>query len=146
MDRLTPQQRRAILFGFLGILFVVFGLKFLFQWDFKVHSPLQLDGKPALLFFTLDDPCECMQELVRQADEQIEHWTETQRGEVAIYRFDFDAHRDLAGQYNVFRTPCLLLIDSNGKIVYRQDYPLTVGGPFKLEVFEAQIQNLASIE
>ena len=146
MDRLTARQKHATRLGFVGILLVVLGLKFLFQWNFAYSPPLRLEGKPTLLFFTLDQPCECIQELVQQADEQINAWPETERKGIPLIRIDFDTRKDLADKYHVFRVLCLVLVDADGEIVHRQDYPLIEGGPFELAEFEARMQNLSSIK
>lgn len=139
MDRLTHTQKHALRIGLVGFLLIFLGLKFILQWGLKPHSSLPLDGQPVLLFFTLDDPCECMQELIQQAEDQIDHWPEAQRAGILIRRIDFDTDQDLAGQYNVFRVPCLVMLDSHGEVVLRQDYPLIEGGPLDLQEFEAHI-------
>jgi len=83
---------------------------------------------------------------VQDADQQIQHWTEEARSHIIIQRIDFDEHPDLAEQYEVFRYPCLILLDSSGQIVYRQDYPLSEGGPLDLESFEEQIKSMVEQE
>lgn len=141
MDRLTAQQRKIAWQGFLGILLIVLGAKFTAS-DWQPGIPLEIDDQPALLYFTLDESCECMQELLETADLQMKDWPETARGGVEVVRIDFEAREDLASQYSIFRLPCLVLVDRAGEIVFRQDYPLVEGGPFNLTEFEEKIRQL----
>ena len=141
MDRLTARQRKIAWQGFLGIVLVILGVKFAASaWQSLL--PLEIEDQPALLYFTLEESCECMQELLEMADLQIKDWPETARGGVEIVRIDFDVREDLASQYRVFRLPCLVLVDQSGEIVFRQDYPLVEGGPFNLSEFEEKIRQL----
>lgn len=142
MDRLTGSQKHALRLGFAGLLLVVLGLKVMLQGSFIPQPSLSLDNQPAILFFTLDEPCECMQELVQQADGQIAGWSASRQAAISIHRIDFDTRHDLAGQYEVFRVPCLIMLNSQGQIVHRQDYPLAADGPFDLAAFEAQLEAL----
>lgn len=87
-----------------------------------------------------------MQELVRQANEQIDGWPETERKGIPLIRIDLDSRKGLADEFRVFRVPCLVLVDADGEIVHRQDYPLIEGGPFELAEFETRMRDLASIK
>lgn len=142
-DRLTAPRKQAIRLGFLGLLMMFLSVKFVFQGGFERREPLPLDGRPALVLFSLDDPCECIQEMIGQADAQVRQWPEEGRAGLPIHRVDFEARRDLAAEYQVFRVPCLVLLDAGGEVVYRQDYPSIEGGPFALDDFEAQIRSLS---
>jgi hypothetical protein len=142
MDRMTQQERKAVRMGFFGILLIVLGAKFMFSGYWQQYPPLELGSKPAVLFFTLEDSCECMQELVEKAENQIDNWPEKERHGIQIFRIAFEERKDLAGQYNVFRVPSLILIDSTGKIVYRQDFSITTREPFDLVEFRKMIQVL----
>jgi hypothetical protein len=106
------------------------------------HAPLDLDGKPALLFFTLDDSCECMQELLESADIQIKSWPDTTRGGARVHRINIEQRQDLASQYKIFRVPSMILLDAEGEIFHRQDYQSIEDGPLQLEEFEAKIQEI----
>lgn len=139
MDRLTVSQKQSIRFAFVGVLLIVLSFKFMLQGGFDVRVPLNLDGKAALLFFSLDQPCDCMRIYVNAAETQIERWAETQRAGIPIYRIDFDTRRDLASQYGIYRVPSLVLLDSEEGIIYQQDYPLFEEGSFRLAEFEARI-------
>jgi len=136
MDRLRPQQRKAIGLGFLGILLIVLALKFMPQSAPAESQTLDLNGEPALLFFNIDEPCECMQKLVEGADAQINRWSKKARAGIPVYRINFEEQPELGGRYKVFRVPCLVLVDGAGQIVHRQDYPVNEDRPLKLEEFE----------
>jgi hypothetical protein len=142
MDRLTPQHRKAIGLGCLGVLLIVLALKFTLRSAPAERQPLDLAGEPALLFFNINEPCECMQKLVESADAQIRTWPEEARSGIPVYRINFEEQLELGGKYKVFRVPCLVLVDEDGQIIHRQDYPASEGWPLKLEEFEAIISSL----
>jgi len=139
MDRLTASQKQSIRLGFVGVLLIVLSFKFILSGGFDFRTPLDLKGEAALLFFSLDQPCDCMETYVQEAETQIILWAETQRAGIPIFRIDFDTRRDLASQYGVYRVPSLVLLDSEEEIIYQQDYPLFEEGSFKLAEFEAKI-------
>jgi len=139
MDRITPQQRKAIGLGFLGILVILLGLKFALQSAPTDSKSLELNGKPVLLYFNIDEPCECMQKLVESADSQINRWPEEARAGIPVHRINFDKQPELGSKFKVFRVPCLVLVDAQGQIVHRQDYPVSEGWPLNLEEFEKAI-------
>ncbi len=143
---MKPHHHKAILLGFLGIVLLVLGMKFAIEGVWQAQPPLDLVSKPVLLFFTLEDSCDCMQELIESAEAQIQNWPSSARLGTPIQRIDFDERKDLASKYKIFRVPCLVLLNSTGEIVHRQDYPLIDGGPFNLSEFEEQIHSLLSAE
>jgi hypothetical protein len=140
MDRMTQQQRKAARLGFFGILLIVLGAKAMVNVYGQDRIPLELDGKPAILFFTLEDSCECMQELVDKAENQVNNWPEIERQGIQIFRIAFEKRKDLAGRYDVFRVPCLILLDSTGEVIYRQDFSITTREPFDLDEFAIILQ------
>jgi hypothetical protein len=142
MERIAPQQRKAIGLGFLSILLIVLALKFMLRGAPAARQSLDLAGEPALLFFNIDEPCECMQKLVESADAQISRWPEEARAGIPVHRINFEEQPELGGKYKVFRVPCLVLVDGAGQIVHRQDYPASEGWPLKLGEFEAIISSL----
>ena len=146
MDRLTPQKRKAIGLGFVGLLLIVLGAKFMFAEAPQPRAPLVFAGEPALLFFNLNESCECMREMVESANKQITAWPEEARAGIQIHWIDFEERPDLASQYEVFRVPCLVLLDAQGEIVYRQDYPLANGGPLNIQKFNELIKDLREQE
>jgi hypothetical protein len=142
MDSLNVHQKRAIWLGSIGLILTVLGVKVATQFLPGGSIRLDLDGQPALLFFSLDDSCECMRQMIYAADFQIAHWSEEERRGIVFHRFDFDQDRQLANQYKVYRVPSLLLLDEKGQIVSRQDDPIMQNGPLDLHEFEAVIQSL----
>ena len=142
MDRLTRQQRHALLLGFGGLFLIISGLKFVLQWDSLVSQPIQLQDEPALLFFTLEEPCECMLGIVQSAESQIENWPESARAGLPLYRIDFDSQKRFASDHGIYRAPCLVIVNEDGEIIYRQDFPYIEGGSFNLEELEDRIHGL----
>jgi hypothetical protein len=101
-----------------------------------------LENKPVIFFFNVDEPCECTVELAQRAEAQIANWLVESRSGITLLRIAMDQRTDLEVKYQVFRAPCLVLVDVDGQVVWRQDYPLIEGGPFNLEELETAIANL----
>ena len=110
------------------------------------HVALDLNGKPALLYITNDHPCECAKKMIAEADYQVENWSVPYRMEVQLIRISFGNSPDLEAKYNVFRAPTLILLDAQGQVVHRQDYPLIGGKPMNLPEFEAEMMDLSTLE
>ncbi len=141
---MNPQQRKASGLAFLGILFIALGVKYL--PDVLAMAALQqkMSNKPFILFFSIEEPCECMVELTQRAEAQIVGWPVERRKGVEIVQLAIDQRRDLEAKYQVFRAPCLVLVSADGRVLWRQDYPLIEGGPFKLEELEAAIAEMGA--
>jgi len=60
-----------------------------------------------------------------------------------VIRVDFDRRPDLARQYGVARAPALVLLDSQGQVVWKQDVGLSDKVPLDLNQVEVQIEVLA---
>lgn len=146
MDRLTESQKQALRYGFAGLLLIAVSLKFMLQGGLERHAPLVFNGEPAVLFFSLDKPCDCMQADVQRADEQMAVWKELDQKVITVYRIDFETRRDLASQFGVRQTPSLVLVNRWEEVVYQQDYPLFSEASFDLVALEAQIQALTQNE
>jgi hypothetical protein len=140
----TPQLRRAIGYGFAGLALILLGIKFALNNAQNQEAAFAQNGTPALLFFNVAEPCACMRELVGRANTQIVLWPEERRGRVQLVRLNIGENHDLEAKYKVFRAPALVLLDAQGEIAWRQDYPLAEGGPFKLEELEAVIAGMGS--
>ena len=140
MDRLTQPQRGIILLGFSGIVLIVLSIKAIVSIDWKIHTPLNLPDSPAILFFTLEESCECMQELVVSAETQVNNWSESARGGIPVISIPFEVRKDLANQYQVYRIPCLILLDRSGEVIYRLDFTVNLEEPFDLSIVEEQIR------
>jgi hypothetical protein len=110
----------------------------------KAAQQQDMGSKPFILFFTIEEPCECLVELTQRAEAQIASWSTERRDGVGVIRLAIDQRRDLEAKYKVFRAPCLVLVGADGEVLWRQDYPLVEGGPFRLEELEAAIAEMGA--
>ena len=138
---MSKQKRKAIWLGFFGLILIVLGIKNLPVFLAAATQQYTLENTPVILFFNVDEPCECMVELTQRAEAQIANWPVESRSGITVMRIAMDQRRDLEAKYDVFRAPCLLLVNASGEVVWRQDYPLIEGGPFNLNEFETAIAN-----
>ncbi len=76
------------------------------------------------------------------ANAQIASWSEEVRQGVPVFAIDIDRRPDLAEQFDVFRVPALLLLDSQGQLMWVQDYSINDDLPLDLHQFEVEIQTL----
>ena len=143
---MDAQKRKAVILGLIGLILIVLGIKTMpFLLAFAAQQS-NMNGKPVILFFNVDEPCECMVELTQRAEQQLANWPVEQRGGIPVMRIAMEQRKDLEAKYKVFRAPCLVLVDSQDQIAWRQDYPLIEGGPFKLEELETAIAELETKE
>ena len=139
---MDTQKRKAVWLGLIGLILIVLGIKYLpFLLAFAGQQSSKND-QPVILFFSVDEPCECMVELTQQAEQQMANWPVERRGGIPVMRIAMEQRKDLEAKYQVFRAPCLVLVDAQDQIAWRQDYPLIEGGPFRLEELEAAIAAL----
>jgi hypothetical protein len=139
-NQTTTRQKKSVILGVLGLALVLLGGKFALDIYYSSQVTIDLNGKPALLFITDDHPCECAKKLIAEAEFQIEHWVAPDRMQVQLIQVYFGDQRGLERKYKIFRTPSLILLDSRGQIVHRQDYPLIGGKPFDLQEFESKME------
>jgi hypothetical protein len=123
---------------------IVLGAKGIQRGWFAPRPPVELGGEPALLFFNLDRGCECVLVIYQRADAQIDAWPAAAHHGVPLHRINMERRPDLIKQYGVYRAPTLLLLDSDGREVWRQDEVITDEHIFDLKRFEAEI--LALVE
>ena len=123
---------------FLCALALTLGLKTAQSGWFTFREPLLLNGKPALIFFTLSQGCECQMSVVRAAEAQLTNW----QAPVQLLRVDFDRRPDLAEQFDLARAPALVLLDSDGQIIWKQDEGLSDESPLDLEQVGIQVEAL----
>lgn len=142
MHGMNAQKRKAAVLGLVGLILIVLGLKYLPAFLQAAGQQSEMSGKPVLLFFSVDEPCECMVEITQQAELQMANWPVKQQGNISVLRIAMEQRRDLEAKYKVFRAPCLVLVDAQDQVVWRQDYPLIEGGPLKLEELETAIAEL----
>ena len=76
------------------------------------------------------------------ANDQIASWSEQARQGVPVIEIDIERRPDLAEQYDVFRVPALLLLDSLGQLMWTQEYSINDDLPLDLNQFEIEIQSL----
>lgn len=141
---MSAQKRKAILLGVLGLVLVILGIKFFPYFLAMVDQQTEIMDKPVILFFNLDEPCECMVELTQSAEQQMENWPVERQGGIPVVRIALHMRDDLEVKYMVFRTPCLVLINAQDQVAWRQDYPLIEGGPFDLGGLEAAIAEMGT--
>ena len=139
---MNQNQRKAVIMGLGGIILILLAAKYMLGSAGLARSPLMASDRPLIVFFNEEDPCECMVELTRRAELQIKSWPEERRGGIEILYVPFRQQRDLELKYQVFRAPSLLLLDGNEQVIWRQDYPLIEGGPFKIDELEVVIATL----
>jgi hypothetical protein len=132
-------KRKIIWILFLAAFFLTLGLKALTENWFTTRNPLPLNGQPALIFFTLSKGCECQMTIIRAAEFQLAEW----ESPLPILRVDFDRRPDLAQQFQVSRAPSLVLLDSEGQVVWRQDEGLSDESPLDLNQAESQVEAFA---
>ncbi len=149
MDRVNPngnttnsRKKNHVVFSVFGLALVLLGIKLAYELYYSSQATIDLNGKPALLFVTDDHPCECAKKLLAEADFQIEHWIEPDRMQVEIIPVYIGDQRGLEAKYQIIRAPALILLDAQGQVIHRQDYPLIGGKPFDLPEFESEMERL----
>jgi hypothetical protein len=90
-------NRKLLWIIFLGALILTLGLKAVQLGWFTPRPPLELDGKPVLLFFNKARGCECEMLVYNNANTQMDVWNTP----VHVIRIDMDHRPDLARQYEV---------------------------------------------
>lgn len=139
---MDTQKRKAVGLVVIGLVLIVISLKSL-PLLLNYFSPqTSITDRPVILFFSEDDPCECMVELTERAEQQMANWPLERRGEIPVLHIGMSQRQDLEAKYKVFRSPCLVLVDAQDQVAWRQDYPLIEGGPLTLEELEAKISQL----
>jgi hypothetical protein len=103
-----------------GAILLVVGFKEIRPGLLSDAPPLDLAGRPALLFFNNEEGCECVLPLYAKADEIIADWPAEQRAQIPVHRLILDNRPDLQRQFEVQRAPMLLLVDGGGQIVWRE--------------------------
>jgi hypothetical protein len=148
MKSLTPSPSptgrggRTLWIFFIASLTLTLGLKaFQLGW-FAPRPPLDLDGKPALLFFNKARGCECELLVYNNANAQMDDWNTSLR----VIRIDMDRRPDLARQYDVIRAPTLVLLNAAGQAVWKQDEGSSDESPLDLDQAERQIEALVAKE
>ena len=132
-------NRKIVWSLFFGILALTLVLKAVQQGWFDPRPPLELDRRPALLFFNKARGCECELLVYNNANAQINAWN----APVRVIHIDLERRPDLAQEYGVIRAPNLVLLNIAGEVVWRQDEGLCDEAPLDLEQVEIQVGALA---
>jgi hypothetical protein len=122
----------------------IVGVKAVHEGWFAYRPALDLQGDPALLYFTLSRGCECQMRVIRGADAQIAGWTEADRSGLPVVRVDLIQRRDLGERFGVYRAPALLLVDADERVIWRQDVGVSDEAPLDLSQAQSQIEALIS--
>ena len=145
---LSLEDRRyvmmLVLFG--ALVMAVLAMKSFNDGWFEPQTPLELNGQPALVFFTLGHGCECQMTVIANAEAQIANWEVPGEIGLPVLRVDFSRRPDLARQYGVVRAPALVLLDAQGQVVWKQDVGLSDEAPLDLEQAKDQVEALLSEE
>lgn len=139
---LADRKRVMVLVLFSVALMTIAVIKSFNKGWFEPKGPLEFDGRPALIFFTLGRGCVCQMLIVRNAETQLAEWLAALEDQVLIFRVDFDRRSDLAQQYGVRRAPALVLLDSVGRVVWKQDVGLSDEAPFNLAAAEVLFRQM----
>jgi len=127
---------------FLGPL----ALKAVQEGWFAPRPPLELNGQPALVFFTLSRGCECQMMVIQSAAAQLAAWELPADLGLNVIRVDINRRPDLARHYGVVRAPALVLLNATGQMVWKQDVGLSDEAPLDLIQAQSQVETLLSGE
>lgn len=139
---MNSHKRKALWLGFIGLLLIVLGVKYLPVLFTLASHENQMKENAVILFFSLDDPCDCMDELTQRAEEQIANWPVERYAGLSLLRIPLDQRRDLEAKYGVYSAPSLLLVDAEDQVLWRQDNLMILDGPFRLDELEAEIAKM----
>jgi hypothetical protein len=80
--------------------------------------------------------------VIRNAEAQLAGWPVALEERIAILHVDFNDQPDLAKQYNVVRSPALVLLDDQGQVVWKQDLGLSDEAPLDLIQAQSQVEEI----
>ena len=132
-------RRTVLLVVWLSLVGVILGIKAVSMGWFTHRQPLNLNGQPALVFFTLGRGCECQMTVIANAEAQIAAWDVPGEAGLPVLRVDFSRRPDLVRQYGVARAPALVLLDAQGQVVWKQDVGLSDEAPLDLATCQARM-------
>ena len=141
---MKDRRRIGVLMVFGVLVFAVLAIKSFNDGWFEPQIPLELNGRPALVFFMLGRGCECQMSVVRSAEAQLAAWQVAQDKTIPIFWVDFSRRPDLTNQYGVARAPALVLLDESGQVIWKQDVGLSDEAPLDLEQAKDQVERLFS--
>jgi len=106
------------------------------------REPLDLSNAPVLLFFNRHKGCECEMVVYTAAENQVANWSDEERQGILIVRVDLDRRPDLGKQFNIIRAPALLLVDTEGNILFGQKDSISDTAPLDLDAFTVAIDEV----
>ena len=146
VSEMNKWMRIIILTSIACAAVTILGFKAFRSGMFETRRPLELNGEPALLFFNVSDGCECQMVVSNNANHQIASWSEETRQGVPVFTIDIDRRPDLADEYGIYRVPALVLVDSQGQMMWMQDYTVDDDHPLDLHQFEDEIQSIITLD
>jgi hypothetical protein len=128
--------------GLMAFLVVgVLGIKaFRDGWFIPAKPPPT--GEPVLMVFIATKGCDCVMDIVHNAEDQMASWQAPAEAGIPVMQVDFYNQLALSRRYGVARAPALVLLDAWGEVVWKQDECLSDEVPFDLEAAEGQIRAL----
>lgn len=127
---------------FLIVITLILGVKAVQMGWFIPKPPLVLNNQPAILFFNNDRGCECQLAIFNNADAQLSVWPEEKHRGIPIFAINLERRPDLAKKFLVYRAPTLILLDSEGQDIWRQDESASDDYPLDLAALETLIDKL----
>lgn len=153
-NRMVEENRRVVggrvhinsrAAGGLVFVLLVVGVLAVKAWQeswFVPELPLLLPDQPALLLFNRYRGCECALDVYEAAEWQIRGWPEDARLSVPVVIINLDRQKELGARFKVHRAPTLLLVDSDGTVIYRQNEVVSDDLPLDLTTFEQKIREM----
>jgi hypothetical protein len=83
--------------------------------------------------------------VVNAAEAQLDTWSILDETGIPLLHVDFSRRPDLARQYGVARAPALVLLDTQGLVVWKQDVGLSDEAPLDLDTAGSQIDHLLDL-
>ncbi len=139
MDRIALNWKRAARLILAGAVLALLALKAVQLGWLAARPPLELPDQPVVLFFNNRRGCKCVLAIYRQADAEIDAWSQAAGVGLPLYRIDLERRPDLGRQFSIRRAPTLLLLDGQGNEVWRQEEVLSDTHVFDLKQAEAEI-------
>ncbi len=135
-------------FRMMAVFFVVLAITWIMidkavdEGWFIPKKPLDLTNAPVLVFFNRHKGCECEMMVYKAAEKQIAEWSDEDRRGIPIIPIDLDRRPDLGKQFDIIRAPALLLIDSEGKILFKQQDTVLDTAPLDLDAFQRVMEEV----
>lgn len=124
-----------------GAILLLLGLKSM-PGLVAAGPPLELGNRPALLFFNSEEGCDCVLEFYEKADAVMATWSSEAREDIPVHRILLEERPDLQRQHKIDRAPTLILLDAEGREVWRDRGVASNPKVFKLEACVEAIEKL----